>query len=195
MNKKRVFIVTAVLSIITMSGVAFAATRPTEVGAGEKPPIVKTVENHEERISDAETRLDDVQTQTNQNTSDIQSLGNQVSSVSQRAQSVETKVVERVQTVVEKPAPLKEEDYPVTPSNPVVDPWTITSVNGVITDVSPGRVSMNCTYSFANGNVGIVRGQHNIDENGNVKYTTSPPKCQLTVGTVPSQLWLKHVQF
>lgn len=155
MNKKRVFIVTAVLSIITMSGVAFAATRPTEVGAGEKPPIVKTVENHEERISDAETRLDDVQTQTNQNTSDIQSLGNQVSSVSQRAQSVETKVVERVQTVVEKPAPLKEEDYPITPANPapVVQqphPHTVMSFTDEPSQYGPGH---KCTYTIYDGRV------------------------------------------
>ena len=157
MNKKRVFISALSIAAVATVGTVFAATNSnTPAQAGEKPPIVITVENHEKRIGDLETKTDDIQTQVNQNSSDIKTNSNKPAS------NGETKV-ERVVTIIEKPAPLTEGDYPVTPNNPAPepepepDPWTILRVyesrpaNQAYPDT---HVDLRCKYIFQNGQIG-----------------------------------------
>lgn len=157
MNKRKVIISAAILSVIGISGTVFAATQSKPAEAGDKPPIVIMVENHEERITGLEGKTDDIQTQVNQNSSDIKASNPNKPTSGQS----ETKV-ERVVTVVEKPAPLKEEDYPVTPANPapepepVIDPWQVTRLyeSYPANATYPDRVNMQCKYIFHNGQTG-----------------------------------------
>lgn len=158
MSKRRLFIAALVVAIVGVSGTVIALSGNKDASAGEKPPIVVTVENHEKRISDAEGRLDDVQNQTNQNTQDINGLKGAVKSATSK--EVPATVVEKVTTVVEKPAPLEPGDYPVTPNNPApvpVDPWTVTN----IVELRPAnaaypttKVDLKCKFTFQNGQVG-----------------------------------------
>ena len=143
--KRLIIVSTALITVVGVAGIVLAQPS-NSVDAGEKPPIVVTVENHEKRIGDLEVKTDDLQTQTNQNKQDIKD-SNKPTTPGQ--------TVERVVTVIEKTPPLVEEDYPVTPNNPaptpapVVDPWTITNVQ-----FTQYPTIKRCVYTFHNGQVG-----------------------------------------
>ncbi len=182
--KRLIIVSTALITVVGVAGIVLAQPS-NSVDAGEKPPIVVTVENHEKRIGDLEVKTDDLQTQTNQNKQDIKD-SNKPTTPGQ--------TVERVVTVIEKTPPLVEEDYPVTPNNPaptpapVVDPWTITNIDITLTlaaTTSSGQSHIKtCTYTFAGGFTRSYAGTVYIDANGNVRFTTSPPKCDFVVGMV-----------
>lgn len=162
--KKLLIISSTILTIA--SGTSYAITRPSEIGADEKPPLVLQVENHEERITDLEEKTDETQTQVNQNSQDIGAL--------QSGTNIEpTQPVPEVKTPTKKPTtPIVIPPEP-TPE-PIIDPNTIVKVD--ISNTSTGN--WYCRYYLHNGkSTGVNHGK------------TEP--CY-AVGTVlPRWLWPK----
>lgn len=144
---KRLIIVSSVL--LTVAGAtSYVLAQPSQpVDAGEKPPIVVTVENHEKRLGDVESRTDDIETRTNQNTSDINGLRNSVSNIAAKAD--QPQVVEKVTTIVEKPAPLEPGDYPITPNDPAPTPPDPHMIVSFVDE--PSAHNHSCTYTLQNG--------------------------------------------
>jgi hypothetical protein len=143
--KKLIIISSTILTIA--SGTSYALTRPAEIGADEKPPIVLQVENHEERIVDLEDKTDKTKTQVNQNSQDIGAL--------QSGTNIEpTETVPEVKTPTKKPTtPIVIPSQP-TPE-PVIDPNTIIRVE--ITEKSTGWY---CNYFVHNGKrIGVNHGK------------------------------------
>lgn len=161
--KKLLIISSTILTIA--SGTSYALTKPAELGAEEKSPLVLQVENHEERITDLEDKTDKTQTQTNQNSQDIGALQNGTG-------IAPTEPVEPVKTPTKQPQQ-SEPSEPQPQPEPEIDPHTIIKVD--ITVKSTGN--FYCKYYLENGTTqGVSQGK------------TEP--CY-EVGTVlPRWLWL-----
>lgn len=178
------------------SATSFAITRPTATQAGEKPPIVVAVEDHEERITTLETKTDDIKHDVDQTKEDVKYVNDKVDKKATTQGPVQ---VERVTTVVREPAAtITPDDYPITPNNPpapVINPWTVKHIQLSMRDdtaIREGQWLKSCTYVFENGKAPTFSGTVYLDASGNIRYTTSAPKCELAVGEIANPVWLKN---